>query len=167
MTTFGAIAFVQNFEFIVKRTSILALTITVKILEFWPEGPGTGFLHKKRVPGILLLLLLFPPAPGQAARRFCRSWTLVSYKIAKHVNRAHFLNGSLFDRQISDVEDAIMRTSVRLTIIGVVSFVAIVVAAFSLYPTEAQAQDRYGAIAYSSSTGSLRILLRFWEPIRS
>jgi hypothetical protein len=24
------------------------------ILEFLPEGPGTGFLHKKRVPGGLL-----------------------------------------------------------------------------------------------------------------
>ena len=45
-----------------------------------------------------------------------------------------------------------MRASVRLTIISVVSFVAIVVAAFSLYPAEARA-DLYGAIAYSSSTG--------------
>gem|GEM_PF-6435520 len=24
--------------------------LTVKILEFLPEGSGTGFLHKKRVP---------------------------------------------------------------------------------------------------------------------
>ena len=27
---------------------------TTNILEFLPEGPGTGFLHKKRVPGGLL-----------------------------------------------------------------------------------------------------------------
>jgi len=46
-----------------------------------------------------------------------------------------------------------MRTSVRLIIISVVSLVAIGVADFWLYPAEAQAQDMYGAIAYSSSTG--------------
>jgi hypothetical protein len=62
------------------------------------------------------------------------------------------LNGSLFDRQISDVEDEIMRASVRFIIISVVSFVAISTAASWLYPAEAQA-DLYGAIAYSSSTG--------------
>ena len=27
---------------------------TVRILEFLPEGPGTGFLHKKRVPGFFV-----------------------------------------------------------------------------------------------------------------
>jgi hypothetical protein len=28
--------------------------VDLEILEFLPEGPGTGFLHKKRVPGGLL-----------------------------------------------------------------------------------------------------------------
>ncbi len=32
--------------------------LTVKILEFLPEGSGTGFLHKKRVPETSPLPLL-------------------------------------------------------------------------------------------------------------
>jgi hypothetical protein len=46
-----------------------------------------------------------------------------------------------------------MRASVRFIITSVVSFVAISTAASWLYPAEARAQDMYGAIAYSSSTG--------------
>jgi hypothetical protein len=37
--------------------------LTVKILEFLPEGSGTGFLHKKRVPDIFPL----PPSPRQSS----------------------------------------------------------------------------------------------------
>ncbi len=39
-----------------------SLQLTVKILEFLPEGSGTGFLHKKRVPEIPL-----PSSPGLIA----------------------------------------------------------------------------------------------------
>jgi hypothetical protein len=50
------------------------------------------------------------------------------------------------------MEDEIMRTSVRFTIISIVSLIAIGQAALWLFPTEAKA-DYYGAIAYSSSSG--------------
>ena len=53
----------------------------------------------------------------------------------------------------TNLEDEIMRTSVRLAIFAVLSVVAIGQVALWLFPAEAQAQDNYGAIAYSSSTG--------------
>ena len=53
----------------------------------------------------------------------------------------------------ADMEDEIMKAPVRFTIFAVVSVVAIGQVALWLFPVEAQAQDNYGAIAYSSSTG--------------
>ncbi len=113
------------------------------------SSPSLRLLRQKRIPEIFPL----PSSPEAACAAFGRSGSHVSRKIAKNVNREHPLNGSLFDRRKSDVEDEIMRTSVHFIIISVASLVAIGVADFSLYPAEAQAQDMYGAIAYSSSTG--------------
>ncbi len=46
-----------------------------------------------------------------------------------------------------------MRAPAHFTIFAVVSVVAIGQIALLLFPAETQAQDNYGAIAYSSSTG--------------
>ena len=53
----------------------------------------------------------------------------------------------------ADMEDEIMRASVRFTIFAVVSVVVIGQVALWLFPAVVQAQNNYGAIAYSSSTG--------------
>jgi hypothetical protein len=44
--------------------------LTMKILEFLPEGSGTGFLHKKRVPEIFPL----PSSPGLLAEQKQQSY---------------------------------------------------------------------------------------------
>ena len=51
------------------------------------------------------------------------------------------------------MEDEIMRAPVRFTIFAVVSVVAISQIALWLFPAVVHAQDNYGAIAYSSSSG--------------
>jgi hypothetical protein len=81
------------------------------------------------------------------------SW--FSCEIAMTVNGEHILDELLIwlTENSADMEDEIMRTSERFTIITVVSLVAIGQIALWLFPAEAQAQDNYGAIAYSSSTG--------------
>jgi hypothetical protein len=49
----------------VRTRQIGTFQLTVKILEFLPEGSGTGFLHKKRVPEIFPL----PSSPGLPAEQ--------------------------------------------------------------------------------------------------
>jgi len=76
-------------------------------------------------------------------------------EIAMTANREHILDELLIwsAEDPTDVEDEIMRAPVRFTIFAVVSVVAIGQVALWLFPAVVQAQDNYGAIAYSSSTG--------------
>jgi hypothetical protein len=76
-------------------------------------------------------------------------------EIAMTANREHILDELLIwsAEDSADMEDEIMRAPVRFTIFAVVSVVAIGQVALWLFPAVAHAQDNYGAIAYSSSTG--------------
>jgi hypothetical protein len=56
MTTFSAIAFVQSFEFIVKRTSILALAISAK--NFLIRARGTEYFYRGKFGGCFSFTLV-------------------------------------------------------------------------------------------------------------
>lgn len=106
-----------------------------------PVGEGRGEGEGSTIPGLGASFETPPPEPPQ--------------KIA--LTQA---GGHIFDKlrawsaeDPTDMEDEIMRAPVRFTIFAVVSVVAIGQVALWLFPAVVQAQNNYGAIAYSSSTG--------------